>query len=104
MVQQGSTGGLSNTPQRVARGFLFLDQVRDVENLIRTTLLGHLEQTMDAPEPAPANGHAPERPARADSVACPCGATIEAPADEKWVKCPRCAADVAVAPRQAQAE
>ncbi len=37
--------GLSNSPQRVPRGFMCLDQVREVEHLIRTTLLPQFEQS-----------------------------------------------------------
>lgn len=98
-LQQGATAGSSRSPQRVPRGFLCLDQVRDVEDLVRTTLLVHLEQTLDAPTSA---AHAP---VHAASVACACGVTIEAPPAlaGKSVKCPRCAAAVALAPRQIDA-
>src|SRR5262249_14269621 len=51
-LQQNSIGGLSNSPQRVPRGFMWLDQVREVEGLIRTTLLGQLEEALDAPTSA----------------------------------------------------
>ncbi len=93
MLQQGSIGGLSNVPQRVPRGFLWLDQVREVEGLIRTTLLRELEEALDAPPPAAAE---------AAAVSCACGAAIEAPAGlaGKWVQCPRCAASVPVSGRE----
>ena len=42
--QQGPSGGLSNAPQRIPRGFMCIDQVREVEDLVRTTLLRHIEQ------------------------------------------------------------
>jgi hypothetical protein len=102
-LQQNSTGGMSNSPQRVPRGFMCLDQVREVEGLIRTTLLGQLEEALDAPRSA--DGDAPEHPARAVSVACACGVTIEAPAElaGKWVHCPRCTAAVAITAPEAEA-
>jgi hypothetical protein len=106
LIQQTATGGLSNSPQRVPRGFMCLDQAREVEDLIRTTLLRPLEQALDAPKPAAANGDALEHPAQALSVACACGVTLEAPPAlaGKRVKCPRCAAAVALAPREDEAE
>jgi hypothetical protein len=84
-LQQGPGVGLSNAPQRVARGFLSLDHVGEVEDLIRTTMLLSLEQTLDAKGSG--------EPVRA---ACACGATLEAPAalTGKSVRCPRCAAAV----------
>jgi hypothetical protein len=102
--QQNPSAGLSNAPQRLPRGFMLLDQVRDVEDLIRTTFLLQLEQALDAPKAAAANGGAP-RPIQAVWVGCTCGATIEAPAAfaGKSVKCPRCAAAVAIPTRDADA-
>jgi hypothetical protein len=104
LIQQSSTGGLSNSPQRVPRGFMCLDQAREVEALIRTTLLGQLEQALDAPK-ADDDGNAHENPAQAVSVACACGVTIQAPPalTGRRVKCPRCAAAVALDPREADA-
>ena len=96
LLQQGAGVGLSNSPQRVPRGFMGLDQVREVEGLIRTTLLSQFEQELDAPAAAATNRDALQRPAMA--VACSCGATLAAaPAlSGKSVKCPRCAAAVAL--------
>jgi hypothetical protein len=76
-----------------------------VEDLIRTTLLQPLEQALDAPKSAAAEPDAPEHPAQALSVACACGVTLEAPAAlaGKRVKCPRCAAAVALAPGEVDA-
>jgi hypothetical protein len=37
----------TDRPERVARGFFYLDQVREVEDLIRTTLLVNLEKRLD---------------------------------------------------------
>lgn len=93
-LQQTPGLGLANSPQRVARGFLCLDQVREVEDLIRTTLLSSLEQALDAPTPAAAPPV---------SVTCSCGVTVEAPAAlaGKTVRCPRCTAAVAIGPRPA---
>ncbi len=104
-LQQNSIGGLSNSPQRVPRGFMCLDQVREVEDLIRTRLLLPLEQALDTPQPAASNRDDRQRPAQAASVVCVCGATIEAPPalPGKLVHCPRCAAAVPMAPRQADA-
>jgi hypothetical protein len=92
--QQGPSAGLSNAPQRIPRGFMWLDQVREVEDLIRTSLLQGLEQALDqsdAAEPV--------------AVSCACGVTLEGPAAlaGKWVKCPRCAAAVPLASRDAAA-
>jgi hypothetical protein len=104
-LQQGPSVGLSNAPQRVPRGFLWLDQVREVEDLIRTTLLLPLEQALDAPRSAAGGRGALRRPAQAASVACACGATIEAPPASagKWAQCPRCAAAVPTARREVDA-
>jgi hypothetical protein len=45
----GTTGTLqnTNTPQRVPRGFFYLDKVDEVERVIRATLLQNLEQKLD---------------------------------------------------------
>jgi hypothetical protein len=91
---QGSGAGMGSNPQRVPRGFLGVDQVREVEDIIRTSLLGKLEQSLEATT-------APNRDVRsapAIAVACPCGVTLAAPSTlaGKSVKCPRCAATVAL--------
>jgi hypothetical protein len=100
LIQPTTTGGVSNAPQRVPRGFMHLDQARDVEDLIRTNLLLPLEEALDTPRAAAAEPGAPEHPASVLSVACACGVILEAPsalAGTK-LKCPRCAAAVALAP------
>jgi hypothetical protein len=86
-LQQGPTGP-SHNPQRVPRGFVCLDQVREVEDLIRMALLQQLEQAMD-------NGALCE-------ASCACGVTLEAPAAVagKSVKCPRCTAIVGMPARR----
>jgi hypothetical protein len=38
----------TDAPERVGRGFYYLDQAREVENLIRTTLLVNLEKKLDS--------------------------------------------------------
>jgi hypothetical protein len=72
----------STKPQRVPRGFVCLDQVREVEDLIRTSLLLQLEQALDGAEVC--------------ATTCRCGVTLQAPpvVAGKSVKCPRCAAIV----------
>lgn len=104
-LQQGATAGLSRSPQRVARGFLCLDQVREVDDLIRATLLRQLEQALDAPQSRTASRQALDRQVQAVSAACACGVTIEAPPAlaAKWVKCPRCAAAVSMPTSEADA-
>jgi hypothetical protein len=90
-MSQGPGIGRSDLAQRVPRGFFFIDQVREVERLIRTTHLAHLESALDNPEPVPAvNGHA---------VVCACGASVESVACQtgQAVTCPRCAGTI-VAP------
>jgi hypothetical protein len=69
-------------PQRVPRGFVCLDQVRKVEDLIRTSLLLQLEQALDGAEVC--------------ATTCRCGVTLQAPpvVAGRLVKCPRCAAIV----------
>jgi hypothetical protein len=88
-LQQGPTGPSPN-PQRVPRGFVCLDQVREVEDLIRVALLLQLEQAMDNEAVCEA--------------ACTCGVTLEAPAVAagKSVKCPRCAAVVGMPAREGE--
>jgi hypothetical protein len=105
LFQQNTTGGLSTSPQRVARGFLYLDQVREVEELIRARLLTSLEQAIDASN-TQTYGRNIRQAAPAVSAACGCGVTVEAPAalSGKSVKCPRCSAAVALGPRQTEAE
>src|SRR5262249_50316073 len=49
----------TDMPQRSPRGFFFLDDVRAVGHLIRTTLLGNLEQELDEPAAAPLPSGAP---------------------------------------------
>jgi hypothetical protein len=68
-----------------------------VEDLIRATLLAQLEESLEAPTSA-ANRDALQRSGPAIAVACPCGVTLAAPAAlaGKSVKCPRCAAAVAL--------
>jgi hypothetical protein len=102
--QKGPGVGSTHSPQRVPRGFLGIDQARDVEELIRATLLQRLEQTLGA-SPLDAE-KAPESSAPPVSAACACGATIEAaPAlAGKSVRCPRCAATVAIARPASEAE
>jgi hypothetical protein len=80
-MQQGPTAP-STKPQRVPRGFVCLDQVREVEDLIRTSLLLQMEQALDGGEVC--------------ATTCPCGVTLQAPpvVAGKLVKCPRCAAVV----------
>jgi hypothetical protein len=90
-----TTGTIQNTstPQRIARGFAFLDDVREAERVIRSQLLGELEKQMDS-------GSAPATAEMAPpiSVACACGARMEAPESlaGKSVKCPQCSAAVAL--------
>jgi hypothetical protein len=100
MHQQGSTGvGLNNTtPNRIPRGFFLLDQVGEVEHLIRTTLLEQLEQALDEPEQSSGAGGVPEPDAEAVSFTCACGVTVEAPGSlaGRWVKCPRCSVAVSI--------
>ena len=88
-LQQGPTAAMSRSPQRVPRGFMCLDLVRDVEDLIRTKLLLNLEHALDTQNAA----------AESVSAKCTCGVTIEAPAalTGKSVKCPRCKVIVALA-------
>jgi len=45
----GTTGTLqtTNTPQRIPRGFFYLDNVDEVERVIRATLLANLEKKLD---------------------------------------------------------
>jgi hypothetical protein len=95
---KGAGMGRSDTPTRVPRGFLLIDQAAEVENLIRSTLLGQLENTLDAAQPAPAPRPAPQPAAAAVSVACACGLTVEAPESlaGQSVKCPQCSAAVAI--------
>jgi hypothetical protein len=45
---QGAGAGQGNVAKRVPRGFLKIEEVRQVERLIRTTLLGELESALDA--------------------------------------------------------
>jgi hypothetical protein len=69
----------TDTPQRSPRGFFFLDQVREVEQLIRTTLLDDLEAKLDqsaAARSAP-TGQAPTAP----PAAVPCREDGSVPAD-----------------------
>jgi hypothetical protein len=105
LIQPTTTGGVSNAPQRVPRGFLWIDQVREVEDLVRTTLLQQLEQALDAPKAGTTYGNASEHPEHPVSVACSCGVTIEAPPAlaGKRVTCPHCAAAVALEPHEADA-
>jgi hypothetical protein len=97
-LPQGAGVGLSNAPARVPHGFLLLDQVREVEHLIRTTLLGQLEQALDECPPTPANGVGHESEPDEVSIVCACGATVLAPAAlaGQAVKCPQCAAPISI--------
>jgi hypothetical protein len=85
-LQQGPTSP-SLDPQRVPRGFVCLDQVREVEDLIRMALLLQLEAALDSGALCEAT--------------CACGVTLEAPVvvAGKSVTCPRCAAVVAMPER-----
>jgi hypothetical protein len=98
MLQQGAGANQTGAPNRVAFGFLLLDQVAEVEYLIRTSLLGDLENTIDGPEQAlraTADAGANAEPI---STACACGVTIEAPGGlaGKSVRCPQCSAAVTI--------
>ncbi len=106
LFQQGVDAGPSSDPQRVARGFMGIDQVREVEDLIRTALLSPLEQELDAQASVTANRGALPRPAPAIAVPCPCGVTLAAPPAlaGKSVKCPSCKAAVALPAPAADAE
>ena len=66
------------------RGFVCLDQVREVEDLIRSALLLQLEQALDGGETC--------------ATLCMCGATLEAPIAlaGKSVRCPGCARTIAL--------
>jgi hypothetical protein len=88
-LQQGPTAGMSRSPQRVPRGFPCLDQVREVEEVIHTTLLLNIEHALDSGNAA----------AEMISVNCSCGVTMEAPARlaGRSVNCPRCKGAVALA-------
>jgi hypothetical protein len=111
----GSQGKVqqTNTPQRTPRGFFFLDQAVAVENLIHTTLLSNLENSLDqgAPPPAPEmrpareEDRSPPAPAvSAPSTAtCACGAAIQAPDDlvGQSVKCPQCGSTLQIPSRAA---
>jgi hypothetical protein len=94
MIQQGASANQTDAPNRVPIGFFLLDNVAEVEHLIRSSLLADLEQTLDAPSQA--------RDAAADneivSTACACGVTIEAPASlaGQSVRCPNCSAAVSI--------
>ena len=83
LMQQGVSSPSMN-PQRVPRGFVCLDQVREVEDLIRTALLLQLEQALDG--------------GAVCETECMCGATLEAPiaVAGKSVRCPGCARTVAL--------
>jgi hypothetical protein len=81
LLQRNTNPGLSSAPQRVPRGFLCIDQVHEVEVLIRTTLLRQLEQTLDAPKAAPlAHGTAPRSPSQALAAPAPEAPVAPAPA------------------------
>ncbi len=89
-MNQGAGIGRSDVAQRVPRGFFFIDQVREVERLIRTTHLAHLESALDgAPAIPDESSHA---------VVCACGASVEPAADQvgQAVTCPRCAGTLVV--------
>jgi len=60
MLTNGAGFGRSDAPTRVPRGFFLLDQVREVEDLIRRTLLEQLEQAQDGPKPGRNEGAARE--------------------------------------------
>lgn len=96
-LQQNSFG-TTGAPKRVPRGFLLLDQVREVENLIRTNLLQQLENAPGEPRPTPVESATPAPDGDVVPVACACGLTIEAPDSlaGKAVKCPQCSAAVSV--------
>ncbi|HEX3315255.1 MAG TPA: hypothetical protein VHR72_10215 [Gemmataceae bacterium] len=83
LMQQGVRSPSMN-PQRVPRGFVWIDQVRAVEDLIRTALLLQLEQALDGGAMC--------------ATPCMCGATLEAPISVagKSVRCPGCARTLAL--------
>jgi hypothetical protein len=103
----GTTGTVQRTdaPQRTPRGFFFIDQVAEVENLIRATLLTNLEKSMDQRSRAPAPVMRPVREDRSPSstATCACGAAIQAPDDlaGQSVKCPQCGSTLVVPSRAA---
>ena len=96
--QQMAGMGLNTQPNRIPRGFFLLDNVAEVEEIIRSTLLGQLEQSLDQPQHGPAAGAAAAPAEEVVSVGCACGLTIEVPAGlaGKSVKCPECSAAVSV--------
>jgi hypothetical protein len=98
MHQQLPGMGLNTTPNRIPRGFFLLDNVGEVEDVIRSTLLEQLEQSVDQSQHSPAGSAAAAPAEEVIPVACACGLTIEAPASlaGKSVKCPECSAAVAV--------
>jgi hypothetical protein len=102
-----TTGTVQRTDaaQRVPRGFCFLDQVAEVENVIRATLLTGLEKSLDErlQAPAPATRPVPQAASPLSTVNCACGAAIQAPdaLAGQSVKCPRCGSALAVPGRAA---
>lgn len=92
----GTTGTMqrTDTPQRIPRGFFYLDQVAEVENIIRTTLLASLEKSLDqgARVPAPATGPVREENSSPTTATCVCGAAIQTSGDRagQSVQCPQC--------------
>jgi hypothetical protein len=98
LLPQGAGFGRTDAPKRVPFGFFNLDQAREVEHLIRTTLLQQLEKSLDEPKPNAAGDIAAESDAEAVSTVCACGVTIEAPGSlaGQSVKCPQCSAAVSI--------
>jgi hypothetical protein len=92
----GTTGTVqrTDTPQRIPRGFFYLDQAAEVENLIRTTLLASLENSLNQGARAPAPAIGPVRAERPSptTATCACGAAIQASGDlaGQSVQCPQC--------------
>ena len=97
MHQQLAGSGLNTTHNRIPRGFFQLDQVAEVEYLIRTTLLQQLENAIDQRASRP-GASTEESEEEIISVPCACGLTIEAPGSlaEKSVKCPECSSAVTI--------
>jgi len=102
----GTTGKImrTDTPQRVPRGFFYVERAAEVEELIRATLLTNLEKSIDerggaAPAARPARE---ERPSPSGPT-CACGAALPA-ADERAdqpATCPACGSALVVPSRAA---
>lgn len=103
----GTTGTVQRTdvPQRIPRGFFYLDQVAEVENLIRATLLTKLEKALDQGTRAVAPPPRPVREERSSTApaTCACGAALQATDNQagRSLKCPQCEATLVVPSRAA---